>query len=99
MIFQAFNSSVPTLIDFHASWCGPCKVLTPKLMEIVEKHDQEINLLMVDVDDFGDIAQEFDVSAIPCVKLVKEGGILGGFVGAKASRDIEEVIAISLDLD
>ena len=55
-----------------------------------------MNLLMVDVDDFGDIAQEFDVNAIPCVKLVKDGQVIGGFVGVRTKEHIEVMLKDSL---
>ena len=53
-------------------------------------------MLLVNVDDFGDIAQEFDVSAIPCVKLVKEGKVIGGFVGVRTQENIELIVNESL---
>ena len=71
-------------------------MLTPTLKKVVENHKDQINLLLVDVDEFGDIAQEFDVSAIPCVKLVKEGEVIGGFVGVRTQENIEIIISESL---
>ncbi|KAL5270267.1 hypothetical protein ACHWQZ_G001119 [Mnemiopsis leidyi] len=93
---EVFQGDIPTLIDFHADWCGPCKILTPTLKKVIEDHAKEINLLMVNVDQFGDIAHEFDVSAIPCVKLVKEGKVIDGFVGVRTQENIEIIVNDSL---
>ena len=70
--------------------------MTPTLKKVVESHEDEINMLLVNVDDFGDIAQEFDVSAIPCVKLVKEEKVIGGFVGVRTQENIELIVNESL---
>ena len=85
------------MIDFHAHWCGPCKLLTPTLRSIVEEHSHDINLLMVNIDNFSDIAEEHDVNAIPCVKIYKQGKIIGQFVGVKSREDIEKLIEDSVN--
>ena len=71
-------------------------MLTPTLKKVVENHKDQINLLLVDVDEFGDIAQEFDVSAIPCVTLVKEGEGLAGFLGPRPQETIERFTSAAL---
>ena len=62
------------------------------LQAVAEASPHTVNLLMIDVDEFGDIAQEFGVNSIPCIKFIKGGEVVGGFVGAKDKRQIELVI-------
>eukprot|EP00116_Pleurobrachia_bachei_P012353 sb/3472615/ len=80
----AFQGSTPTLVDFYADWCAPCKQLSPVLKRVVEEHSKEVNLLMVNVDEFGDIAHEFDVMSIPCVKMVRDGQVVGGILDSES---------------
>ena len=59
------------LVDFFANWCGPCKMLSPLLEEI--SNEEDVVIVKVDVDEFGDIASKFDVFSIPTLVLFKEG--------------------------
>ena len=59
------------LVDFFANWCGPCKMLSPILEEV--SNEEDIVVVKVDVDEFGDIASRFDVFSIPTLVLFKEG--------------------------
>ena len=60
------------LVDFFATWCGPCKMLSPVLEELAEKHP-EISVLKIDVDEVGPLAARFGIQAIPTLILFKDG--------------------------
>lgn len=62
-----------TLIDFFATWCGPCKMLTPVLEEFDESHSSEIKIIKVDVDKGVELAAEYGIQAVPTLILVNEG--------------------------
>ncbi len=68
------------LIDFFATWCGPCQMLSPILHEVADEHPSLI-VLKVDVDDFPEIASEFDVFSIPTLVLFKDGKPVNKKVG------------------
>ena len=74
------NSQVPIIVDFYADWCGPCKKLTPELEKTLD-NKKNFKLVKVNVDDFGDLAQEYGVSGIPHVILFKNGIQENSFVG------------------
>jgi thioredoxin 1 len=74
------NSQVPVMVDFYADWCGPCKMLTPKLIE-KQKELNTFKLVKVNVDSHQELAEKFDVQGIPHVLLFKNGQKVSEFVG------------------
>lgn len=69
---EVLNSDRPVLVDFNAGWCGPCKMLKPLLHEVAEEQDA-VKVVSVDIDEEDELAEQFEVSAIPCLVLVKDG--------------------------
>ena len=82
----------PVLIDFFATWCGPCKMLAPIIEEIAEEKKDVLTVAKVDVDEETELAIRFGVSSIPTVVLIKDGAEADRFVGYRAKEDIEEFI-------
>ncbi len=68
---RVIKDNKKVLVDFFANWCGPCKMLSPILEEV--SNEEDIVVVKVDVDEFGDIASRFDVFSIPTLVLFKEG--------------------------
>ncbi|XP_062989548.1 thioredoxin, mitochondrial [Elgaria multicarinata webbii] len=89
--FQArvLKSQTPVVIDFHAQWCGPCKILGPRLEKMVSKHNGKVLMAKVDIDDHTDLALEYEVSAVPTVLAVKNGDVVDKFVGIKDEDQLE----------
>eukprot|EP00249_Psilotum_nudum_P007710 c20768_g1_i1 orf=287-634(+) len=69
------------VVDFTASWCGPCKIMSPFFAELSEKYPQLI-YLKVDVDELADVSEEWDVSAMPTFIFIKDGKLIDKLVGA-----------------
>jgi thioredoxin 1 len=61
LLSQVINSSTPVVVDFSATWCGPCKMLTPRLDAVVAATNGAVHLAIVDIDDLGDLALEHGV--------------------------------------
>lgn len=80
---RVLESSVPVVVDFHASWCGPCKILGPRLESIISQKAGKIALAKIDVDDNTELAMQFNVNSVPTVLGVKNGKIQDRFVGLK----------------
>ena len=79
------------LADFYADWCGPCKMLRPILEEISDDR-QDVKVVSINIDEEDELAEQFDVSAIPCVVLIKDGMEVDRSVGLKPREALEELL-------
>ena len=84
--FQAevLQADKPVLVDFWASWCGPCKMLGPVISQIAEEYAGKVKVGKVNVDDEPELANAFRVSSIPTVVLIKDGAVAATSIGLKA---------------
>ncbi|MBQ9019109.1 MAG: thioredoxin [Bacilli bacterium] len=88
---EVINSKQKVLIDFNATWCGPCKMIGPVLEKIAEQNDN-IKIVSIDVDNNQDLAKEYNVFSIPCLVVVKDGKEIKRNVGLISKNEIEELI-------
>ena len=88
---EVINSSVPVLADFYADWCGPCRMLRPSLDAIAEERT-DVKVVAINIDDEPELADEFDISSIPCVILFKNGAEAERSIGLKPKEMIEEML-------
>ena len=88
---EIVNSSSPVVIDFHATWCGPCKVLSPILEELNEEIEN-VEFVKLDVDQHPQIAGQNQVMGVPTVVILKDGEVKDRFVGVQPKEVIKEKI-------
>ena len=88
---QIINSSSPVVIDFHATWCGPCKVLSPILEELNDEIEG-VEFVKLDVDQHPQIAGQNQVMGVPTVVILKDGEVKDRFVGVQPKEVIKEKI-------
>ena len=79
------------LVDFFATWCGPCQMLSPVIEELDKKHD--IKVLKVDVDELSDLAREFRVMSIPTLVVLKDGKMVKKELGYMPLERLESLIS------
>uniref|UniRef100_A0A9L0R458 Thioredoxin, mitochondrial n=1 Tax=Equus caballus TaxID=9796 RepID=A0A9L0R458_HORSE len=93
---RVVNSETPVVVDFHAQWCGPCKILGPRLEKMVAKQHGKVVMAKVDIDDHTDLAIEYEVSAVPTVLAMKNGDVVDKFVGIKDEDQLEAFLRKSV---
>lgn len=88
---EVMRSDKPVLIDFFATWCGPCRMVSPLIDEIAEERS-DIKVCKVDVDEQGELAAQFGVASIPTLVVVKGGKVSTQNIGAVPKPKILEMI-------
>ena len=88
---EVLQSAKPVLVDFWATWCGPCRMLAPVIEEIAEEYEKEINVGKINVDEQRDLAIQFGIESIPTVLLFKAGKIVAKSVGCRTKEQLESL--------
>lgn len=88
---EVMESDKPVLIDFWASWCGPCKMLSPVIEEIANEHP-EIKVCKVNVEEEEELSAKFDVDSIPYLVVMKNGEITATSLGFKPKAQILDML-------
>jgi len=89
---EILNSSTPVLVDFWASWCGPCKMLAPIIENLANEYAGKLKVGKVNVDDEGLLASEYGIVSIPTVIIFVNGKIVEKIVGANSQDEYEDII-------
>ena len=89
---KVIESELPVMIDFWASWCGPCLAIAPHVEAISDELDGKAKVFKVDVDSEGDLAARFGVMSIPALLVFKGGQEVDRKVGAGSKEDIKALI-------
>lgn len=84
------NGSLPLVVDFWATWCGPCRMVGPIIAELANEYEGKIAVGKCDVDENEDVAAEFGIRNIPTILFFKNGQLVDKFVGAASKATIEE---------
>lgn len=92
---EVLNSDIPVLVDFWASWCGPCMMLSPVIAELAEEFAGKIKVGKVNVDEQNELAFQYRVASIPTLLLFKNGEIAKTSVGFMPKNDIIESLGLN----
>ena len=86
------KSDKPVFVDFYATWCGPCKMMSP-ILEQLSEEKQDVVFAKIDVDDAERLAVLYGISSIPCMILFKKGEEADRVVGAVPKQKLEQVVS------
>ena len=89
---EIINDEKPVLVDFHAEWCGPCKMMAPELTRFAQNNKDSVRVLKVDIDKNQPTAGHYNIQGVPTLILFKKGKILWRQSGAMNAQQIAEAV-------
>ena len=88
---EIMNSDKPVLLDFWASWCGPCRMVLPIIEQIAGERD-DIKVAKINVDEEPDLARQYGIMTIPTLMVIKDGQVVKQSAGAKSKAQILDML-------
>lgn len=89
---EVLKANKPVLVDVFATWCGPCKMMSPVIDEIAEELGDTVKVGKVDSDENPEIADKYGIMSIPTIMIIKNGQVAKTFIGVTAKSDILEAL-------
>ncbi|HOW43286.1 MAG TPA: thioredoxin [Candidatus Omnitrophota bacterium] len=93
---EVLGSDKPVLVDFWATWCGPCRMIAPLIEELAREYDTRVKVGKLDVDESGQVASQYGIMSIPTLMLFKNGKVMEQVVGALGKSELKKLIEANL---
>ena len=91
---EVLKSDVPMLVDFWATWCGPCRMLAPVVAQIAEEKEGELKVGKVNIDDQAELAIRYSIASIPTLMVFKDGQVAAKTVGAMPKSQLLSALGL-----
>jgi thioredoxin 1 len=89
---EVIQSTTPVLVDFWATWCGPCRMIAPVVEELADENTGSVKVCKINIDDSPGVASELGVSSIPTLMIFKNGQVVERFVGVQPKKRLQEAL-------
>jgi thioredoxin 1 len=93
---EVLKSEIPVLVDFTASWCGPCKAIAPLVDQLADEFEGKVKVGKLDIDEAPGVAQRYGIRGVPTLYVFKGGEIVGKMVGAAPKQNIAQLMQRAL---
>lgn len=89
---EVIQANVPVLVDFSATWCGPCQKMAPLIDELASEYDGKAKVVKVDVDNSQDLATKYGVMSVPTIVLLKSGEVVNKWIGFTPKQTLADAL-------
>ncbi len=94
---EVMKSDVPVLVDFSATWCGPCLKIAPLIEELASEFDGRAKVAKIDVDNNQELATQFGIMSIPTLMILKNGQVVNKWIGFTSKQALADALEASID--
>lgn len=91
---EVLNSPIPVVVDFWATWCGPCRMIAPVVEEIAEEYEGTVKVGKVNVDEEPELASKFKIVSIPTIVMIKDGKVTAKAIGYMTKEKLVKELGI-----
>jgi thioredoxin 1 len=94
---EVLQSQLPTVVDFYADWCGPCRMVSPVIESLSKEYVGKVKFVKINTDDSPEIAEKFNIMSIPTIMVFKQGQVLSRTIGAGPAAMYKQKIDAALN--
>ena len=91
---DVLDQNIPVLVDFFATWCGPCKMLAPVLEELDAEYGDKIKIVKVDIDKHIELARQFRVATVPTMMVFENGELKDSIIGYQSKEELVDLLGL-----